>query len=270
MRRLASASSGTSINRSLPSSHDTRVCRAPPLQTCAARGDLARIKVLLPHGVAHYLLNRKRDEILRLEQRYQTEIHMVGRMDIRASDLQFEVETRSSARKGEMEIRRDLEPRVKHPELAEVADDIDDVDEPEAAAGEEKAPEEKRRRRPRRRRRGGEERREDARQETPASAAGDTPDSAGAEATAEAAETTSETSDAPATRRRRSRGGRGRRGRGRKRGDAEAAAGAQSDGAEDLAGGTPDLSGPPDFVSGPDDDDWSGGNEAAAADGRAG
>ncbi len=226
------------------------------IHTRAARGDLARIKVLLPHGVAHYLLNRKRDEILRLEQRYQTEIHIVGRMDIRASDLQFETETRATARREEREGRREQEPRVTPPEAGEV----------EAAGEEEKPADEKRRRRSRRRRRGGEDRRPEDHKGTEAAPA-DGPeideDPSGEEAPADAA-------GKPAGRRRRSRGGRGRRGRGRRRDEPRAAGEAEGAGEAEAAGGAPDLSGPPDFVSGPDDDPWTGSDESSAGAGGAG
>jgi ribonuclease E len=110
------------------------------VHTRAARGDLARIRLLLPTGIATYLLNRKREDILRLEQRYETEIVITGRSDLRANDLQFEVEGREAVKREERQTQIEQEPQVKHPEMLE-----EDGDKP--------------RRRPRRRRR-GEERRE--------------------------------------------------------------------------------------------------------------
>ncbi|MCZ6599818.1 MAG: Rne/Rng family ribonuclease, partial [Acidobacteria bacterium] len=84
-----------------------------------ARSDLARVKVILPAEVASYLLNRKRDELLRVEQRYQTEILIMAQPGMRAGDLQVDVEPRSAVDAKERKAARGEEPRVKHSEMDE-------------------------------------------------------------------------------------------------------------------------------------------------------
>ena len=86
------------------------------IQTRLARVELARLRVTLPTDIATYLLNRKREELLRLEQRYGTEIRIAARFDMHAHEVQVETEARVldvDDRTG----RKGLEPRVKHPEL---------------------------------------------------------------------------------------------------------------------------------------------------------
>ncbi|MFQ5767954.1 MAG: ribonuclease E/G, partial [Acidobacteriota bacterium] len=86
------------------------------IHTRSARGDLARIRILLPEEVARYLLNRKRADLVRLEERYMTEIQIIGRSDMNLTDLQFEVQSRDDRAR---EQGKDVEPQVKHPETQE-------------------------------------------------------------------------------------------------------------------------------------------------------
>jgi ribonuclease E len=195
----------------------------------AVRGDLARIRLLLPSDVANYLLNRKREDLLRLEQRSQTEILISSRPDLRTQDVQFEVEARETAAK-EGQSRREMEPQVKHPEMEET--------------GAEGRVDEKRRRRVRRPRRGND------RREAEADAPAADPLPKGGGERDGAADVESEEGPKKTVRRRRARGGRARRSRagGRRKGDADPEAEIP------VVRDEPLLSGPPDVVSGPDED----------------
>ncbi|MFQ5670814.1 MAG: ribonuclease E/G [Acidobacteriota bacterium] len=199
-----------------------------------ARGDLARIKVMLPSKIANYLLNRKREELARLEERYHVEIQITGRNELRAHDLQFEVESRSVARREEMEARRGQEPRVKHPEME--ADSG-------SAAGEEK------RRRVRRRRRTTEKSATKPVSQTQDAGAIPAPGAQAAETLLDQSReqrVAVEEPSRPTARRRRPRGGRGRRGRGPAR---RTTAAKPVEPEEDVT----DHPEPPDCVSGPEE-----------------
>src|SRR5262245_8693511 len=60
------------------------------IQARVVRGDIAGVKVFLPPEVALYLLNQKRDDLARLEQRYKVTIEAVPEARMKAS--QFEIE----------------------------------------------------------------------------------------------------------------------------------------------------------------------------------
>src|SRR3989441_648603 len=60
------------------------------IQARVVRGDISGVKVFLPPEVALYLLNQKRDDLSRLEQRYKVAIEAVPEARLKAS--QFEIE----------------------------------------------------------------------------------------------------------------------------------------------------------------------------------
>ncbi len=60
------------------------------IQARVVRGDISGVKVFLPPEVALYLLNQKRDDLARLEQRYKVTIEVVPEARMKAS--QFEIE----------------------------------------------------------------------------------------------------------------------------------------------------------------------------------
>jgi ribonuclease E len=60
------------------------------IQARVVRGDISGVKVFLPPEVALYLLNQKRDDLARLEQRYKVTIEAVPEARMKAS--QFEIE----------------------------------------------------------------------------------------------------------------------------------------------------------------------------------
>src|SRR2546425_1050059 len=60
------------------------------IQARVVRGDISGVKVFLPPEVALYLLNQKRDDLNRLEQRYKVAIEAVPEARLKAS--QFEIE----------------------------------------------------------------------------------------------------------------------------------------------------------------------------------
>jgi len=69
------------------------------IQARVVRGDISGVKVFLPPEVALYLLNQKRDDLTRLEQRYKVAIEAVPESRLKAS--QFEIE---EVRREETEI----------------------------------------------------------------------------------------------------------------------------------------------------------------------
>ena len=69
------------------------------IQARVVRGDISGVKVFLPPEVALYLLNQKRDDLTRLEQRYKVAIEAVPEARLKAS--QFEIE---EVRREETEI----------------------------------------------------------------------------------------------------------------------------------------------------------------------
>jgi len=69
------------------------------IQARVVRGDISGVKVFLPPEVALYLLNQKRDDLTRLEQRYKVTIEAVPESRLKAS--QFEIE---EVRREETEI----------------------------------------------------------------------------------------------------------------------------------------------------------------------
>src|SRR5437867_2046923 len=69
------------------------------IQARVVRGDISVAKVFLPPEVALYLLNQKRDDLTRLEQRYKVAIEAVPEARLKAS--QFEIE---EVRREETEI----------------------------------------------------------------------------------------------------------------------------------------------------------------------
>jgi ribonuclease E len=60
------------------------------IQARVVRGDISGVKVFLPPEVALYLLNQKRDDLARLEQRYKVSIEVVPEARMKTS--QFEIE----------------------------------------------------------------------------------------------------------------------------------------------------------------------------------
>jgi ribonuclease E len=60
------------------------------IQARVVRGDISGVKVFLPPDVALYLLNQKRDDLARLEQRYKVSIEVVPEARMKTS--QFEIE----------------------------------------------------------------------------------------------------------------------------------------------------------------------------------
>jgi ribonuclease E len=60
------------------------------IQARVVRGDISGVKVFLPPEVAGYLLNEKRDDLVRLEARHRVRIHVVPEERMKAS--QFEIE----------------------------------------------------------------------------------------------------------------------------------------------------------------------------------
>ncbi len=56
----------------------------------AVKGDFSAIKIILPYGVADYLLNQKRIEIGKFESFYDTAIHISGSPDIEWGKSKFE------------------------------------------------------------------------------------------------------------------------------------------------------------------------------------
>ncbi len=60
------------------------------IQARVVRGDISGVKVFLPPEVALYLLNQKRDDLTRIEQRYKVAIEAVPEARLKAS--QFEIE----------------------------------------------------------------------------------------------------------------------------------------------------------------------------------
>jgi len=56
----------------------------------AVKGDFSAIKIILPYGVADYLLNQKRAEIGKFESFYDTAIHISGSPDIEWGKSKFE------------------------------------------------------------------------------------------------------------------------------------------------------------------------------------
>ena len=60
------------------------------IQARVVRGDISGVKVFLPPEVALYLLNQKRDDLARLEQRYKVAIEVVPEARMKTS--QFEIE----------------------------------------------------------------------------------------------------------------------------------------------------------------------------------
>lgn len=60
------------------------------IQARVVRGDISGVKVFLPPEVALYLLNQKRDDVARLEQRYKVTIEAVPEARMKTS--QFEIE----------------------------------------------------------------------------------------------------------------------------------------------------------------------------------
>jgi len=81
------------------------------IQARVVRGDISGVKVFLPPEVALYLLNQKRDDLARLEQRYKVAIEALPESRMKAS--QFEIE----------EMRRE------HTEVAPIvtADTVDEA-----------------------------------------------------------------------------------------------------------------------------------------------
>ena len=103
-QRLKSTKSESSFSRCPTCSGDGMV-RTPEsaaraafrkLQGRVARGDVAGVKVYLPPEVALYLLNRKRDDLQRIESRHHVEIEVIPQEQMKVD--QFEVE----------EIRREV------------------------------------------------------------------------------------------------------------------------------------------------------------------
>jgi ribonuclease E len=109
-----------------------------------AHGDVGQLNVSLPNSVSMYLLNQKRDELARLEQRYNARIQIQVDNSLMPHEIQIEARPRPAAAVAT--------PRVQPGEVAS-ADAAE-----ETAAGENGAPRDgagKKKRRRRGRRRGG-------------------------------------------------------------------------------------------------------------------
>src|SRR5206468_8552686 len=64
------------------------------VQTRVVRGDIGALKATLPTGVALYLLNQKRDELLALESRYGVKIALIPRPDYAKERCEIETSVR--------------------------------------------------------------------------------------------------------------------------------------------------------------------------------
>jgi ribonuclease E len=64
------------------------------IESQAVRGDYSVLKVKLPYEIADYLLNRKRNEISKLESTYNVSIHISGNPDITWDELKIETAAR--------------------------------------------------------------------------------------------------------------------------------------------------------------------------------
>jgi ribonuclease E len=60
------------------------------IESQAVKGDYSVLKVKLPYEIADYLLNRKRNEISKLEATYNVSIHISGSPDIPWDELKIE------------------------------------------------------------------------------------------------------------------------------------------------------------------------------------
>jgi ribonuclease E len=64
------------------------------IESHAVRGDYSVLKVRLPYEIADYLLNRKRNEISKLESTYNVSIHISGSSDTPWDELKIETVAR--------------------------------------------------------------------------------------------------------------------------------------------------------------------------------
>jgi ribonuclease E len=64
------------------------------IESHAVRGDYSVLKVRLPYEIADYLLNRKRNEISKLESTYNISIHILGSPDTPWDELKIETVAR--------------------------------------------------------------------------------------------------------------------------------------------------------------------------------
>ena len=212
------------------------------VQTRSARGDCGRIRLALPTEVATWMLNHKREDLVRIESRQNLRIDIEPRDDLLRHEAELEIFAREKAEEPAARVVGDrmippLPPTEQEMERVDAGSDTKPVEEPEEAPTEAAEPKPPRKRRRRRRRAaGGAAADADAAQAAPdeatapaepapveqpagkgkeeetkilpftPAAAAETPDGAEAAAEAEATETAGER---PRRRRRRRRRGRG-------------------------------------------------------------
>ena len=123
------------------------------LQTRVVKGDLERIEVVVPQEVAEYVLNAKRRELARWEERFDTRIVIHARAGMKRDEMEVLTEVRSKS--------SEHRPVVAAPVHSEIMAAIEEEQEDEDATGAgsseaadaegSEAPKKKRRRRRRRR-----------------------------------------------------------------------------------------------------------------------
>ncbi len=114
-----------------------------------ALGDIASVNVSLPTSVAVYLLNQKRDELVRLEHRYDTQIQVHQDDRLMPHEVQIDARQRAKREKTEPAVRPGAVAVAEEPVLSN-QDDRETTDGTAAADG----PTTRKRRRRRGRRRG--------------------------------------------------------------------------------------------------------------------
>jgi ribonuclease E len=87
------------------------------LQTRTARGGIGRVRVDLPPEVAAWLLNQKREELLRSERRYSVQVEIRANKDLLRHEIRFE----TFAREKTEELTPPAEPEQVPAEPAEAA-----------------------------------------------------------------------------------------------------------------------------------------------------
>ena len=80
-----------------------------------SKGTVSSVKGILPVEVAHYLLNRKREDLLRLESRHEVTIHLEGQPQILPEEGRLEFKKKDSPET----VDSPSDPREGDPEEAE-------------------------------------------------------------------------------------------------------------------------------------------------------
>lgn len=86
-----------------PSLEYTALSAFRKIESQAVKGDYSVLRVQLPYEIADYLLNRKRNEISKLESTYNVSIHISGSPDITWDDLRIETVGREAVEEASQE-----------------------------------------------------------------------------------------------------------------------------------------------------------------------